>query len=152
MAPTPATIDLSGDVTLIVGSKEEQVNLRVSKALLSFASKYFNALFSRNFSEGSTAAHGQDMTFEGDQANAVTNLLTILHMRKEGPQPMEPGDLVQLGIVADKYDCVKALRLTLDTLFPQFSVYFHSRAVRELVVAAFLLDHAKLFNHLTWGM
>lgn len=43
------------------------VRIRVSKALLSFASPYFNTLLGRNFNEGIAAANGSDVKITEDR-------------------------------------------------------------------------------------
>lgn len=149
----PRSVDLGGDANLLVGPKGCQVRIRVCKALLCFASKYFNTLFSVNFSEGGLAEQGQDIILEEDEPDAVVNLCKILHMQYTWPKPMRPKELLHLGIVADKYGCVKAIHLTLEALFPRLhGLKPDPWEVRDLIVAAYLLDHPERFNKYTHGM
>lgn len=73
-------IDLGGDITLLVGSTS-QVRLKVSKAILSFASSYFAALLGPHFKEGADAAEQKDVELQDDDGKAMTMLCQILHMR-----------------------------------------------------------------------
>lgn len=50
-APTIKNLDLGGDIYLIFGPEGCQVRVKASKALLSFASSYFRAIFAATFKE-----------------------------------------------------------------------------------------------------
>lgn len=100
------SVDLGGDTNIVAGVAGCQVRLRVSKALLSFASTYFSALFRHNFKEGGIAVQGGDIVLEEDEPDALVNLCKILHMQYTAPRPMSPTELLHLAIVADKYGCV----------------------------------------------
>lgn len=149
----PRNVDLGGDVSLVIGPEGCQVRIRVLKALLSFSSKYFNALFSRNFQEGGLAEQGGDVVLAEDEPDALVNLCKILHMQYTWPKPMSPREILHLGIVADKYECVQAIHLTLDALFPRIARTMHGCwEMRDLIVAAYLLDYPDMFNRYTYKM
>ena len=145
----PRIVDLGGDANLLVGPNGCQVRIRVCKALLCFASKYFNALFSGNFSESVFEGQGQDVPLEEDEPDAVVNLCKILHMKYTWPASMTPKELLHLAIVADKYDCVKALQLSVQSLFPRSKLTCDAWGVRDLIVASYLLDHPEWFQKYT---
>ena len=142
----PRLVDLGGDVNLLVGPQGCQVRIRVCKPLLSFASQYFNALFSGQFSEGGLAERGQDVMLEEDEPDAVVNLCKILHMKYTWPTPMNPKELLHLAIVADKYDCVEAIHLAVQPLFPTGRFPGGCWAARDMIVASYLLDHPHYFS------
>ncbi|KAK5135234.1 hypothetical protein LTR08_005484 [Meristemomyces frigidus] len=147
----PGTIDLGGDITLLVGREDAQVGLLVSKPLLSLVSKYFTTLFSATFKEGGDAATGKPIKLEDDDPKAVITLCKILHMQYEpSGVSLTSNELLDLAIVADKYDCVKPLALSLRSIFPDTGIYrapFIDDA--NLVCASYLLDHPSLFRRYT---
>jgi hypothetical protein len=145
----PRSVDLGGDANLLVGPKGSQVRIRVCKALLCFASKYFNALFSSKFSEGGLAEQGQDVMLGEDEPDAVVNLCKILHMKYTWPTPMNPKELLHLAIVADKYDCVKAIHLAVQPLFRTGTFSCDCWGARDLIVASYLLGHPRYFCEYT---
>lgn len=52
VAPTIKNIGLGGDIYLIFGPEGCKIRVKASKALLSFASSYFRAIFAATFKEG----------------------------------------------------------------------------------------------------
>ena len=136
------TVDLGGDTNLLVGPAGCQVRIRVLKTLLSLASKYSCDLFSQGFMQG------DDVVLDEDEPDAMVNLCKILHMQYTAPKPMNSKELLHLGIVAEKYGCVKAIRLAVEPLFPTDtkSWTIDLWATRDLVVAAYLLDHGPMFS------
>lgn len=142
------------------------------------ASSYFNALFRHDFKESGTAAQCRDIVLlvrlldvnpishmmitiadsgrvrvlmyeQEDEPDALVNLCKILHMQYTWPKPMNSTELLHLGIVADKHSCVKAIHLAIEALFPVDIAKLDCNATRDLIVAAYLLDHASLFNTYT---
>lgn len=146
---TPSTIDLGGDSTFIIVNDGESIYVKVLRGLLSLVSPYFKALLNGNFREGNADTTGEPCTIEEGNVEGILDLLAILHMRYDGSIPMSPRDILQLAIVADKYDCVKAISLTLDTLFPRCTAALHLWDARDVIVAAFILDHPKIFRNST---
>ena len=148
------TVDLGGDVTLLVGCGDSHVRLRVSGALLSLVSKYFATLFSATFKEGGDAASGVPIILAEDYSTAVTMLCKILHMQHELLfLPLLPKQLLDLAIAADKYDCVKPLALSPKSIFPEDGAGNGDFTdVVNLVCASYLLDQPQLFQHFTRSM
>lgn len=147
-ATIPRLVDLGGDTDLLAGPEGCQVRIRVCKALLSFASAYFKALFNHSFKENNAVDQGADIVLKEDEPDALVNLCKVLHMKYTWPKPMNPTELLHLAIVADKYSCVEAIRLAAEPLFPTAltSDTTKSTDTRDLMVASFLLDHAYFFN------
>jgi hypothetical protein len=96
---------------------------------------------------------GEDVVLAEDEPDALVNLCKILHMQYTAPKPMTSTELLHLGIVADKYGCVKAIQLAVEALFPTnlnfYTITMGVVATRDLVVAAYLLDHAAMFDQYT---
>jgi len=144
-------VDLGGDVSLIFGVKGCQVRIKAQKALLSMVSTYFRALFGAGFSEGNTP--GSEVELDEDEPDAIVSLMKILHMQYTGPMPMTALELVSLAVVTDKYDCVKAVRLSLDALFPAATArLLPVTDMVKLAVAAYLLDYPTLFTKTTFNL
>lgn len=145
-------VDLGGDVTILVGPEEGQARIKVSKALLSLVSKYFATLFGNTFKEGDIAAAGKEVLLKDDGAKAFVMLCKILHMRFPLPgQPLTAREVLDLAIVADKYGCVQALSLSLRSLFPDKATSGGTtfQDMGKFMCAAYLLDHAHLFQKFT---
>lgn len=144
--------DLGGELTLVVGPQEgAPLRLRVSAPLLTIASRYFASLLGPHFQEGNKAAAGKEVNIKEDHAAAFKTLCEILHMQYSLEQTtLLPIDLLSLAIVADKYDCVKAIQLSLNTLFEGAARYGTTLIqMCGLVNAAYLFDSPKLFKQFT---
>ncbi|KAK5128554.1 hypothetical protein LTR85_003225 [Meristemomyces frigidus] len=149
--PKIEDFDLGGDVTLLVGPTPTPTRVTVSKALLCFASKYFATLFSNTFKEGDIATTGKEVKLNDDEPKAFVTLCKILHMRYDTPdKPLAAHDVLGVAIVADKYDCVHALALSVRSIFPeQAPMGTTFQGAGELVCAAYLLDQPLLFERFT---
>lgn len=152
--PKVEDVDLGGDVTLVVGQEPNQARIKVLKALLAFVSKYFATLFSNTFREGEVAAAGKELFLKDDDPRSFITLCKILHMELDPTEKgMAPHELLGLAVVADKYGCVKALGLSLKTIFPEKpTVPVTFQEAGQLVCAAYLLNHAALFYNYTQHM
>ena len=137
-------LDLGGDVNLLGGPRGCQIRLHVLKALLSLVSHYFRALFGAKPCEGNATEIGEDIHLNEDEPDAIVNLCKILHRRYTLPTLMAPFALLQLAIVADKYSCLQAVRMSLDALFPK-QISWDRRSMLELIMASYVLDHAQLY-------
>lgn len=96
--------------------------LRVSSCILAMRSKPFKALFSKKFMEGSTGSdrssrnpHDVHIT---DSPTPLKHLCQLLHLSPVDAdrKPLAPFELLELGLLADKYDVVEAIRLQTKTL------------------------------------
>lgn len=110
-----------GDVIFSVGGVRENVRFLVSSAILSVASKYYAALFSARFLEGQSLSVDSPPTidFPEDDPDHFEFLLGILHFQDVVPfeadeheliTPMHEAYLVDVLILADKYDCTRPVR------------------------------------------
>lgn len=149
--PPPETqkFDFGGDTTLVVGP-QGSYRICVSKALLSIASNYFKTVFGPKFSEGGQANAGNDVKLEGDDPDACVLLFKILHMRYDSSKSPTPDELVALCAVADKYDCIQAVRLPISSFLPSFNLSALSDMdLLKLVAVAGFFDHPDAFERYT---
>ena len=110
--PDPV-LDISpdGDVVLVVGP--QNVRLRIQSQVLRCASKVFGAMFGPTWSEGqglSKEPPREVRLVEGD-ADALRIICCVIHHRNDDvPQSLPPMQVLQIAIVADKYDLSIALK------------------------------------------
>ena len=143
-------IDLGGDITLLVGGNEDsKVRIRASKAILCLASDSFRDLVDPHSDEDEVMRAGEDIEFDDDDPEAFTILMKILHMRNDFPTPRPAEELLALALIAEKYDCVQAIRLDLRELFPHDIAQYNMHALYDLIAATYILDHAELFWQFT---
>lgn len=147
-AAAPKDIDLGGDISLVFGPKGNQVRVKALKPMLMMISPYFRTMFGPTFNEGNKSEH-EDIELDEDEPEAVINLFRILHLQYTAPTPMTVANITGLAVVADKYDCVKAIQLGLGALFPQMSMFMPAEDIVKLAVAAHLLDRPQLFRSYT---
>ncbi|EMC92591.1 hypothetical protein BAUCODRAFT_76882 [Baudoinia panamericana UAMH 10762] len=146
-----ALIDLGGDVILTVGPEETAVRVKVSKAPLALVSKVFATLLGPAFREGADIAALKDIALPDDDPKVMRTMLEILHMRFAVPKTALPGkELLGLAIVADKYDCVRALQMSLESIFPKrVATHGSFEELGDLINASYILDHPHLFEQYT---
>lgn len=155
LSPYPEQIDLNGDTWLAVRQTPNGrilYRLRVSRALLSFASSYFRALFGPHFLEGPATQSAKDVEMLEEKAWAFTTLMKVIHMCSDFAKPFPPGYAMNFAAIVDKYDCAKAVRLSLGSLMPvkQDTKSIYSGCL--LINAAYLLDSPELFTKYTADM
>lgn len=150
------TICPFGDIVLV--AKDEflpTAKFKVSSCILAMSSKVFEALFSKNFAEGQSMCSrspGELLEIQTtDPPLAMKHLLRLLHHA----DPLEPGEriittsaVLDLAIIADKYDCIEALRLPVDALLSKY-LGNEDFTLDHLVTAAYMLDQPHHFRHFT---
>jgi len=113
--PSENTVCQFGDILLVADDGfHPPLGLRVSSCILAMSSKVFKALFGRKFSEGQTSCGGKGENPRkvkvSDAPRAMTLLCKLLHLQCiDVDDHLSEGDLVDLAVIADKYDCVQAL-------------------------------------------
>ncbi len=110
-------IDPNGDVIFVLGT-DKNIKLLVSSKVLSIASKPFAAMFSPRFTEskGLSAAAPKEIPLPEDDAKAMTVLCKAIHHKLEdGDEPGTTLELLEVVVLADKYDCTKLHSLKLWT-------------------------------------
>ncbi|KAJ4176133.1 hypothetical protein NW767_015549 [Fusarium falciforme] len=100
-----------GDVILVVG--EQKTQLRVYSQCLRSASKVFNVMFGRNWSEGQgiSSQSPRDVTLVEDDAHAMRLICSVIHHRNADiPDTLTAREVLQIAVEADKYDLSVALK------------------------------------------
>lgn len=96
------------DVTLVLGKKgSPKTKIRVSSAVLSGVSRVFATMFRW---ESTSNASPFEIVLDDDNETALTHILRLCHARHEKlPQSPSPLELLQISIVADKYEIFTVL-------------------------------------------
>lgn len=104
-------IDPDGDVALLLSPNLLPLRLIVSSKILSLASPVFAAMFSPNFREGRSlsSACPTEIPLPDDPPAAIEAIANILHFRHKLVSAVEFDSILDLALVADKYDLVNAL-------------------------------------------
>ena len=104
----------SGDVVFVVGEGGSQFRLRVSSTFLQHVSPVFAALLSGRWQEGRKQNPSQvfrEIALKDDNPTALELLLKILYFKHDdAPLTLKPMAIYDFAVVADKYDCVKAVK------------------------------------------
>lgn len=106
---SPFTLDLSGDL-LIVNQADRQKTFRVSSFAMCLASPVWRAMLSR--SGGFKEAHPKDgeVSFPEDGPDAMFIVLSAVHHQFQNiPKTLASRNLLNVGIVCDKYDVSKLM-------------------------------------------
>ncbi|KAM0720440.1 hypothetical protein Q7P37_004576 [Cladosporium fusiforme] len=141
-----------GDVVLIADDGFHPIlKIRVSSCLLATASKVFKALFRGSFAEGealrSSAGSEPVDIYLRDQPQSLLALCELLHFRSD-TQRLSPRSLFELALIADKYDCVGALRLVMSGMLKDVPAADVTSLIFCIAVA-YILDDAVGFRELT---
>ncbi|KAL4949544.1 hypothetical protein BDW69DRAFT_188203 [Aspergillus filifer] len=107
-----AVVDIAptGDLVLIVGP--ETIRIRIQPLILKVVTKPFSFMLGRELlDDGST-----ELALPEDNANAGVHILTFLHYQYKLLCPkMAPIDILELAVVAGKYDMLDALRFASES-------------------------------------
>ncbi len=137
-------LDSNGDVIFVLGT-DKNTKLRVSSKVLSIASKPFAAMFSPRFTESSglSAAAPKEIPLPEDDAKAMTVLCKVIHHKVEdGDEPATTLELLEVVVLADKYDCTKLHSLKLWTRDLRCSL---PKDAFPLLVISYLSNNSKRF-------
>ncbi|MCJ1317625.1 hypothetical protein MMC15_002950 [Xylographa vitiligo] len=108
-------IDPKGDVILELTSPQGKSRLLVSLKVLSLVSSVFDTMFnslSKEILHNQPARRVFILLLPEDGAEALTTLYGVLHYRPdEFDEDIHPDCLVNVAMVADKFDCVAAIML-----------------------------------------
>lgn len=146
-----------GDIVLIIldkGESSARLWLRASTAVLRKASPYFKALFGPRSREDRRAGGGTgyEMVLKEHKPEAVEVVLSLLH-KHHNPRfaTLKPALFAHVAILADKYDCVGALK-------DQIGLWFKNAEKPEpndcfghghLITAAVYLESPQHYRHVT---
>jgi hypothetical protein len=142
-------IAAAGDIILVVGS--EKVGLRVQSLILKAVSKPFSSMMSANWKEGRDL-FGEDGLVElllpEDNAMAMKYICAIIHhQNKMLPSTMTAHGILEVAIMADKYDFVDALAFASDSWLRPRNMKADELMV--LAAAAYAFQNAQAFRDLT---
>ena len=135
-----------GDIILVVGEKETQ--LRVHSVCMRIASKVFDAMLGPHFSEGqpSSGNHPKEISMPDDNAATITTICNVIHHRNDLlPDLLEPSELPEIALAADKYDCVLALKYVM-IQWLDFKEPVTFSDLGNLLIAAYVFDNSDAFR------
>lgn len=133
--------------------------LRVSSCILAMSSKVFKALFSKKFAEGQ-AGVGRSLErrheiLVKDRSTPLKHLCMLLHHQKPYQSPsqtLSADALLELALVADKYDAVEAISLQAEALLSVQKDRADEHGdifLYEFIAAATLLEQLEAFRFFT---
>ncbi|MCJ1388417.1 hypothetical protein MMC18_001264 [Xylographa bjoerkii] len=155
-------IDPKGDVILDLTSQEGKTGLLVSSKVLSLVSSVFDTMLNSSFKE---SLHNQPadkipiVPLPEDDAEAFTILCKVLHYRMDDfPRVLTPNCLVNIAIIADKYNFVAAITLP-STLWLHSAIANYTFAancrfanLKKIMLAAYVLDIPDAFSETSWKL
>ncbi|KAL5344886.1 hypothetical protein ACLOAV_010283 [Pseudogymnoascus australis] len=146
-------ITTDGDTILVIGPDEAR--LCVQSCLLQAASKVFKAMFGPHYKEGQhSGLNGskKEIPLPEDDVGAMTIICAVIHYRNDIlPGELSSSEVLQISIIADKYDCKVALKHAAHHWLDHRNVVSLKEQM-ELMTAAYLLDHAQAFSDITYAM
>ncbi|KAF7927965.1 hypothetical protein EAE99_005342 [Botrytis elliptica] len=138
-----------GDIILVVGP--EMKRFRVHSLFLKVASKPFYAMFKWEWQEGQDLLHRdgpKEIELPADNAAALETILAIIHhQHNEIARSITASQVLEVAIVADKYDFLGAVKFASEVLL-RIGAKDPSDQMR-LVAAAYLFRDARAFKEIT---
>ena len=139
----------TGDTILVVGDRK--IGLRVHSLCMRNGSKVFDAMFGPHFTEGqpTNGSLPKEIHMPDDDAKAMTTICKVIHHRNDLlPDVLEPGELPEIAVTADKYDCVIVLKyvMTQWLVFKEPVIFLD---LGSLMVAAYILNNPNAFLQIT---
>lgn len=142
-----------GDTILVIGPNEAR--LCVHSCLLQSASKVFKAMLGPLYKEGQRSGptgSKKEVLLPEDNADAMIIICAVIHHRNDiVPGEMSSSKVLQLSVVADKYDCNVALKHAARQWLDHRNVV-SLKVHTELMTAAYLLGQAQAFSAITYTM
>tara|TARA_R110002003_G_scaffold848_4_gene21695 strand:- start:507 stop:1010 length:504 start_codon:yes stop_codon:yes gene_type:complete len=152
--PSDSTVKIAanGDVILVIDFHRRSI--QVNSVVLGNASKYFNAMFGLNFSEGQDLKRSviKEIPMPDDNAVALEVLFNIIHLRNHAvPEYLKPNEVFELAVVSDKFDCAILLKhASMQWLRPKTATDILEMC--NLMAATYILDNARAFMDTKWEM
>ncbi|GAM90312.1 hypothetical protein ANO11243_083550 [Dothideomycetidae sp. 11243] len=115
--PTVEKINPHGDIIFVTNNGRRFLT---HSAFLRNASPVWDAMLSGRFAEGQdlSSERPKEISADDDNPDALLDLLRLVHVRYDDlPAKMTVEKLYDIAVLADKYACVGALRLPVDTWF-----------------------------------
>ena len=147
----PISVVADGDVVFMLA---DEVTVRVSSVVLSYASPTFATMLGDKFEEGQderSTSHPKRINLPDDDPEAMVSLCEMIHFRANHsdllngrPSPELSVRLLNLAILIDKYDCIDSLCLANDAILERFvhcgpEAYASVEYTANLTAAAYLL-------------
>lgn len=147
-----AEIAEDGDLVLVVGP--ENVKILVHSLFLKAASKPFSAMLSPNWKEGQHILDRDgpvELSLPEDHAEGLKHICAVIHHRNELlPKDLKATVILEIAIMADKYDFTGALRFAYEYwLQPQARI---PQDTMVIAASAYLFRNAQAFRELTKDM
>ena len=139
----------TGDTILVVGKKETR--LRVHSLCMRTASTVFDAMFGPHFFEGqsSDGVLPKETPMPDDDAKALITICNVIHHRNDMlPDVLQPTELADVALAADKYDCVLALKYAMNQWL-DFNERITFASLGNLLIAAYVFDNSNAFQRVT---
>ncbi|KFY38438.1 hypothetical protein V495_06586 [Pseudogymnoascus sp. VKM F-4514 (FW-929)] len=143
-------ITADGDTILVIGP--EEARLCVHSFLLQAASKVFKAMFGPHFKEGQRSdlnGSKKEIPLPEDDVDAMTVVCAVIHHRNDlTPEKISSSEILQIAVVADKYDCRVALKHATHHWLDHRNVV-SLKELMQLMTAAYLLHQKDPFSAIT---
>jgi hypothetical protein len=111
----------------------------------------FGPLYSEGQRSGLTGSK-KEIPLPEDDVDAMTIICAVIHHRNDLiPGEMSSSEVLQLSVVADKYDCKVALKHATHHWLDHRNVVGLKEQM-ELMTAVYLLDQAQAFSAITYTM
>jgi hypothetical protein len=148
---TDASVDIAtaGDVVFIVGPSQRR--LKVYSLLVKNASAVFNVMLGPAFKEGHqlTQPGLTEILLPEDNAEAMQIVFNIIHGRNDAvSETLDAGMLLQVTIIADKYDCYVPLKFAMKAWLSRMSTT-HPEEAWTLTMTALILRRQEPFGQAT---
>ena len=112
MVPEVVRAHLEGDVSFLIGGKENGKDIRMSSTVLSLVSSVIAALFGPKYSEGMASANASSVRkieLPDDDPDAMTLVCYALHHHRSALQDITPELREKVAVLCNKYDLASVL-------------------------------------------
>ena len=104
-------VDPSGNLSLLVGTDDNQKTFVVSSAALCLASPVWRAMVNPKGHFLEANSEGRRVSLPDEDPKYLLLLLNIVHLHfHKVPQVLSTDDLFQMALLCDKYDSVRIVR------------------------------------------
>ncbi|KAK5128374.1 hypothetical protein LTR85_003042 [Meristemomyces frigidus] len=135
------------------------VQIRVSSAMMSYGSPVFKAMLGNDFKEGRQlkTASRVEIQLPDDNARVMVIICQVLHLRHYAlPADLSSSEILQVAALADKYDCVEALRFAsqhwMSKRMDSMGTAMSTPDRVNMLAAACLLHNADVFRRMAQNL
>ncbi|UPL04354.1 hypothetical protein LCI18_015288 [Fusarium solani-melongenae] len=141
-APSLREIIPGGDVILVVGPEKSKI--QISSHLLRTTSPVFNVMLGPNFKEGAALRENEgptEIVLPEDNARALWNVYNTLYGANPHVNKLEPDEIYDISILAQKYDLSDRLVLASESWFTHYDTISHDSTEQDwkMLLAAYWL-------------